>query len=79
MSIHYSVNQLTNPVICSLKLQTNLALFAQASCLDLILFMNLVDFSIALLAFASTFCKDVGLSPKRGLSQSSDGLLLLYL
>jgi hypothetical protein len=54
----------------------DLALLAQASCFDLILFMNLVDFSIALLAFASTFCKEARLCPKRGLSQSSDGLWL---
>jgi hypothetical protein len=33
----------------------DLVLLAQASCLDFILFMNLVDFSIALLAFASNF------------------------
>jgi len=30
-----------------------LALLAQASCLDLILFMNLVDFSIVLIALRS--------------------------
>ena len=57
----------------------DLALLAQASCLDLILFMNLVDFSIALLAFASTFCNEVCLSPKRGLLQSSDCFSLLSL
>jgi hypothetical protein len=52
----------------------DLALLARASCLDLILFMNLVDFSIALLAFAITFSNEVRLCPKRGLSQSSNGL-----
>ena len=46
------------------------ALLAQASCLDFILFMNVVDFSIALLAFASTFSNEVRLFLKRGLSQS---------
>jgi hypothetical protein len=51
----------------------DLALLAQASCLDLILFMNLVDFSIALFAFASTFCNEVGVFPKRGLYQSNNG------
>jgi multisubunit Na+/H+ antiporter MnhC subunit len=49
-----------------------LALLAQASCLDLILFMNLVDFSIVLLTFASTFCNEVCLYPKSGLFQSTD-------
>jgi hypothetical protein len=44
----------------------DLALLTQASCLDFILFMNLVDFSIALLAFASTFSNEVCLCPKRG-------------
>ena len=51
----------------------DLALLAQAICLDFILFMNLVDFSIALLAFSSTFCNEVRLFPKRGLSQSTNG------
>jgi len=55
------------------------ALLAQASCLDLTLFMNLVDFSIALLAFASSFCNEVRLSRKRGLLQSGDDFLLLSL
>jgi hypothetical protein len=57
----------------------DLALLAQASCLDLILFMNLVDFSIVLFAFASTFCNEVCLCPKRGLSQSIDGFRLFSL
>lgn len=54
----------------------DLALLAQANCLDRILFMNFVDFSIALLAFASTFCKEVRLCPE-GLLQSGDDFLLL--
>jgi hypothetical protein len=57
----------------------DLALLAQASCLDFILFMNLVDFSIALLAFASTFSKELCLCPKRGLSQSNNGFRLFSL
>ena len=48
----------------------NLALLAQASCLDLILFMNLFDFSIALLACASTFSNELRLRPNIGLFQS---------
>jgi hypothetical protein len=51
----------------------DLALLAQASCLDFILFRNLVDFSIVLLAFASTFCNEVRVHPKRGLSKLSNG------
>jgi hypothetical protein len=47
----------------------------QASCLDFILFMNLVDFSSVLLAFASTFCNEVRLLPKRGLFQSNNNFL----
>jgi hypothetical protein len=54
----------------------DLTLLAQASCLDLILFMNLVALSDVLLAFASNFCNEVRLFPKRGLFQSSNGLLL---
>jgi hypothetical protein len=57
----------------------DLGLLTQASCLDLILFMNLVDFSIVLFAFASVFCNEVRLLPKRGLLQSSHGFLLLSL
>jgi hypothetical protein len=53
----------------------DLALLEQASCLDLILFMNVVDFSIALLVFASTFSNEVRLCPKRDLSQSNNGFL----
>jgi hypothetical protein len=44
---------------------TDLALLAQASCLDFILFMNLVALSVVLLAFASNFCNELLLSPKR--------------
>jgi hypothetical protein len=40
-----------------------------------ILFMNLVDFSIALLASASIFCNEVRLLPKRGLCKSSSFVL----
>jgi hypothetical protein len=57
----------------------DVALLLQASCLDLILFMNLVDFSIALLAFATTFSNELRLSPKRGLSQSNSGFRLFSL
>src|ERR687889_598516 len=57
----------------------DLALLAHASCLDLILFMNLVALSVVLLAFASTFCNEVHLFPKRGLLKSIDGFLLLSL
>jgi hypothetical protein len=57
----------------------DLALLTQASCLDLILFMNLVALSVVLLAFASTFCNEVHLFPKRGLPKSIDGFLLLSL
>jgi hypothetical protein len=53
----------------------DLALVKQASCFDFILFMNLVDFSIALFVFASTFSIEVRLYPKRGLSQSSSDFL----
>lgn len=42
----------------------DLALLARASHLDLILFMNLIDLSIALLAFTSTFCNELLLGPK---------------
>jgi hypothetical protein len=50
----------------------DLALLAQASCLDLILFRNLVTLSVVLLAFASKFCNELFLFPKRGLFQLSD-------
>ena len=49
------------------------ALLAQASCLDFILFMNLVAPSVVLLAFASNFCNELLLCPKRGLFQSTNG------
>src|SRR5919197_333490 len=58
---------------------SDLALLAQPSCLDFILSMKLIDFSIALLAFASTFSNEVRLFPKRGLCQSSNDLRLLSL
>jgi hypothetical protein len=45
----------------------DLALLAQGSCLDLILFMNLVALSVILLAFARNSCNEVCLFPKRGL------------
>jgi hypothetical protein len=51
----------------------DLALLAQASCLDLILFMNLVALSVVLLAFTSNFCSELFLFPKRGPSQSNTG------
>jgi hypothetical protein len=57
----------------------DLALLAQESFLDLILFMNFVAPSIVLLAFASTFCNEVCLFSKRGLSQSTNGFRLLSL
>lgn len=57
----------------------DLALLAQATCLDLILFMNLVALSVVLLAFASNFCNEVCLFPKRGLLKSIDVILLLSL
>lgn len=47
--------------------------------LDLILFMNLVALSVVLLAFASNFCNEVCLFPKRGLLKSIDVILLLSL
>jgi hypothetical protein len=56
----------------------DLALLAQASCLVFILFMNLVDFSIALFAFAS-ICNEVCLFPKRGLSKLIGDLQVLSL
>jgi hypothetical protein len=37
----------------------DLALLVQASCLDLILFMNLVALSVVLLASASNFCNEL--------------------
>jgi hypothetical protein len=57
----------------------DLALLAQASCLDLILFMNLVALSVVLLAFASNFCNELLFCPKRGLLQSTKGFWLLSL
>jgi hypothetical protein len=42
----------------------DLALTAQASCLDFILFRNLVALSVVLLAFASNFCNELHLFPK---------------
>jgi hypothetical protein len=56
----------------------DLALLAQESVLDLILFMNFVALSIVLLA-ASTFCNEVCLFSKRGLSQLTNGFWLLSL
>jgi hypothetical protein len=53
----------------------DLTLLAEASCLDFILFMNFVDFSVVLLAFASNFCNEVRLDPKRSLFQSTIGFL----
>ena len=53
----------------------NLALLAQASCLDFILSMNFFDFSIVLLASASTYWNELCLCPKRGLYQSSNKIL----
>src|SRR5918911_518199 len=55
---------------------TDLALFTQSSCLDFILFKNLVAFSVVLLAFASNFCNEVCLFPKKGLLKSIEFLLL---
>jgi nucleotide-binding universal stress UspA family protein len=43
----------------------DLAPLAEATCFDLILFRNLVDFSIASLAFAITFSNEVRLCQKR--------------
>ena len=43
----------------------DLALLAQATCLDLILFMNLVALSVVLLAFANNFCNEVLLISKK--------------
>jgi hypothetical protein len=57
----------------------DLALLAQASRLDFILFRNLVALSVVLLAFASSFCNEVCLFPKRGLLKSIDGFLVLSL
>src|ERR687888_20710 len=54
----------------------DLALVIQASSLDLILFMNLVDFSSVLLAFSSTLNSDFVRLPRgknKGLSQSING------
>ena len=53
----------------------DLALLAQAICLDFILFMNLVDLSIDLLAFASNFWNEVGVCPKSALFQSVSHLV----
>jgi hypothetical protein len=39
----------------------------------------MVDFSIALIAFANAFCYEVLLFPKRGLPESTNGFLLLSL
>jgi hypothetical protein len=50
----------------------DLARLTQASCLDFILFMNLVALSVLLLAFASNFCNELLLYPKRGLFQSNN-------
>jgi hypothetical protein len=57
----------------------DLALTAQASCLDFILFRNLVALSVVLLAFASNFCNELHLFPKIGLFQSIGGFLLFSL
>jgi hypothetical protein len=47
----------------------DLARLTQASCLDFILFMNLVALSVVLLASASNSCNELLLCPKRGLSK----------
>jgi hypothetical protein len=41
--------------------------------------MNLVALSVVLLAFASTFCNEVCLFPKRDLSKSSNGFPPFFL
>lgn len=57
----------------------DLALLAQATCLDFILFKNLVALSVVLLAFASNFCNEVCFFPKSGLLKSSNCSLLFSL
>lgn len=54
----------------------DLALLAQASCLDLILFRNIVALSDVLLAFASNFCNEVRLLPKKDSLKSIEFLTL---
>ena len=52
-------------------------MISKLSELDFVL--NLVDVPILFLASASTLCNEVRSCPKRGLSRSNNGFLLLFL